>query len=443
VSGIQFNLIILVSNKDINVSKKANLNTLQKFLIWSAGADHEILAREICLTERYKYESIGTTVVLTSIMAFFSGGYAIFTVFSSLPVSIALGTAWGCTIFNLDRFFILTANQEKSASKRQFFMASILRLSIAVLLSLVVAKPLELRLFEREINQELQQAEIQRRKEARQNRQKELEDSTESRRINQINVEIQSLMEEEKLRSDQFYKARSDVIQEVEGSDGTRKPGRGSIYKEKDELRKELEQKINILRTRIQKLDREKENLIKRRDLRLGESVTPLNISSPQLPERNITITGSLLDRLSTLEKLSKRDPTVASTNLLITLLFIIIEISPILVKMLSKQGLYEELIETENKYKTNQEKLHRIKEKEILKLEELKNLELKVEVLIIEYLRLKERNKEKLENIGIDDIQRINKQHEQNNTKFVQICRDKLEHYKYLADEVLGSDID
>ena len=72
-----------------------------------------------------------------------------------------------------------------------------------------------------------------------------------------------------------------------------------------------------------------------------------------------------------------------------------------------------------------------------------MKNLELKVEVLIIEYLRLKERNKEKLENIGIDDIQRINKQHEQYNTMFIQICRDKLEHYKYLADEVLGSDID
>ena len=248
------------------MSNKANLNAVQKFLIWSAGANHEILAREICLTERYKYESIGATVVLTSIMAFFSGGYALFTVFSSVPVSIALGTVWGCIIFNLDRFFILTANKGKSDSRWQ--LASILRLSIAVLLSLVVA------------------------------------------------------------------------------------------------------------------------------------------------------------------------------TNLLTTILFVIIEISPILVKILSKQGLYEELLEKENKYKTSQEKLRRIKEKEILKLKELKDLELKIEVLIIEYLRLKERNKEKLENIGIDDIQRINKQHEQNNTKFVQICRDKLEHYKYLADEVLGADI-
>ncbi|BAZ31835.1 hypothetical protein NIES4074_43080 [Cylindrospermum sp. NIES-4074] len=425
------------------MKNKVKLNALQNFLIWSAGANHEVLAREICLTERYKYESIGITVVLTSIMAFFSGGYALFTVFSSVPISIALGTVWGCTIFNLDRFFILTANQGKSASRRQFFMTSILRLSIAVLLSLVVAKPLELRLFEREINQELQEVEVERKREARRKQQEEWENSGESKRINEINAEIQYLTEEETLRSSELYKATSDVIQEVEGSSGTGKPGRGSIYKEKDELRQELEQKIKILRNRIQELGGEKKNLINRRVSRLGEAVTRLNISPQQQLERNITTTGSLLERLSALEKLSKRDPTVASTNGLITLLFIIIEISPILVKMLSKQGLYEEILEKEDKYKTSKENLRKIKEKEIFKLEELKDLELRAEALIIEYFRVKERNKEKLENIGIDDIQRINKQYDQENTKFIQICRDKLEHYKYLADEVLGSDID
>jgi uncharacterized protein YqfB (UPF0267 family) len=140
---------------------------------------------------------------------------------------------------------------------------------------------------------------------------------------------------------------------------------------------------------------------------------------------------------------LSKRDPTVAATNLLTTILFIIIEISPILVKILSKQGLYEELIEKENKYKTSQEKLHELKEKEILKLEELKDLELKIEVMMIEYLRLKERNKEKLENMTIDDIKIVIKQQYQENNKFIQICIEQLENYKYIADKVLDSDID
>jgi hypothetical protein len=420
------------------VSNKANLNALQKFLIWSAGANHEILAREICLTERYKYESIGTTVVLTSIMAFFSGGYALFTVFNSVPVSIALGAAWGCTIFNLDRFFILTANKGKTDSRWQFLMASILRLSIAVLLSLVVTKPLELRLFEREINQEINQGKIDGQRQERKKQQEELENTPESKRINEINVEIRSLGEERKNRNDDLQKARPDVIKEWQGITGKR--GKGDLYNAKKEVEEKLEQEVNTLDNRLRNLDEEKKNLTEEQRLKFGKFIPDPDVSQQTKRKEQ---SSSLLERLSALERLSKRDPTVAATNLLTTILFIIIEISPILVKILSKQGLYEELLEKENKYKTSQEKLYRIKEKEILKLEELKYLELKIEVLIIEYLRLKERNKEKLENIGIDDIQRINKQHEQDNTMFIQICRDKLQHYKYLADEVLGSDID
>ncbi|MEY3400711.1 MAG: hypothetical protein RLZZ86_314, partial [Cyanobacteriota bacterium] len=77
------------------------------------------------------------------------------------------------------------------------------------------------------------------------------------------------------------------------------------------------------------------------------------------------------------------------------------------------------------------------------LKLEELKDLELKIEVMMIEYLRLKERNKEKLENMTIDDIKIVIKQQYQENNKFIQICIEQLENYKYIADKVLDSDID
>jgi len=76
------------------MTNKIQLSALQKFLIWSAGADHEVLAQKSCLTERYKYESIGTTVLLTSVMAFLSGGYALFTIFGSLAISCAIGLVW-------------------------------------------------------------------------------------------------------------------------------------------------------------------------------------------------------------------------------------------------------------------------------------------------------------------------------------------------------------
>ena len=116
-------------NKGNQVPTTTPLNSVQKFLIWSAGADQEVLSQESCRTERYKYESIGTTVILTAIMAFCSGGYALFTVFGSLTISISLGFIWANVIFNLDRFFILTASQNKSSSKLQFWVGATTRLT--------------------------------------------------------------------------------------------------------------------------------------------------------------------------------------------------------------------------------------------------------------------------------------------------------------------------
>jgi hypothetical protein len=425
------------------MSSKTKFNPIGRFLIWSSGADHEILARESCLTERYKYESIGATVVLTAIMAFFSGGYALFTVFGSVPVSIALGAIWSSVIFNLDRFFILTANQRKSDSKWQFYLASALRLSIAVLLSLVVAKPLELRLFEREISQELQQVEVTKQREARQQQQQEWENSWESRRISEINADLRTLAKEERTRTDELDKATSDVIQEIEGSSGTGKPGRGSVYAEKNEFKQKLQQEINSLKNEIKVLTDERETLIEQRNTRLGESIVDLNTSSQQRQGKNEKPAGSLLERLSALENLAKRESSVASTNGLITLLFVIIEISPILVKMLSKEGLYEELLEKEYGYRTGKENLRKIKEKEILKLEELKDLDLRVEAFIVEYVRLKERNKDKIENTGIYDTRSIQKQHDQGTARFLRLCKERLESYEYLANKVFASDAD
>jgi hypothetical protein len=422
------------------MSKKATLNPVERFLIWSAGADHEVLAQESCLTERYKYESIGTTVLLTSVMAFFSGGYALFTVFGSLSISCAVGAAWSCVIFNLDRFFILSANRGKSASKWQFFAASSLRLSIAVLLSLVVAKPLELRLFESEINQELQQEKIEKLIGATKKQQEEWDSSSESKRINEIEVEIQDLTKKIEQRSNRRDRVSSEAIGEAVGKGKTGIAGKGGIYKDLNEQKNQLTQEIQNLENQKQKRENEKKELQESLKQRLKSPILNLNIATQQELEKQ---TGSLLDRLTALERLSKKDSTVATTNLLVTLLFIIIEISPILVKMLSKEGLYESLINEKENYENSKEHLRRIKEQEILKIEELKDLELKVQNFIVEYLRHKEISKEKIANIGIQDTRGIDDQHNHEILKFRKLCEEQIEHYKYRVNQVVASDVD
>lgn len=407
------------------MSNRAKLNPIERFLIWSAGADPTILAKESCLTDKYKYESIGTTIVLTSIMAFFSGGYALFTVFGSIPISLSMGTAWSYIIFNLDRFFILSTNKRKSTSKLQFFAASSLRLSIAILLSLVVAKPLELRLFEQEINQELQQNKTEKLRERIKNQEAELKSSL-------VEAEIQSLREERKQRFNEFQIAVSNAIQEAEGRGVTGQVGKGGVYEDWKERENYLKQEIENIDNKIQIQQNKKDEFAK-----FQEQQRKLFVQ--QLEEE----TGSLLDRLTTLEGLSKKDSTVGTINWFITLLFIIIETSPILVKMLSKEGVYESLLEKKEGFENSKEHLRYIKEQEILKIEELKDFEVRVETLIAEYLRLKEITKEKIENIGIQDIIRISDLQSQETNKFITLCKKRIESYEYLTNQVVASDVD
>ena len=400
---------------------KTRLNSVQKFLIWSAGADQEVLSQESCRTERYKYESIGTTVILTAIMAFCSGGYALFTVFGSLTISISLGFIWGSIIFNLDRFFILTASQNKSSSKLQFWVGAATRLSIAILLGFIVAKPLELRLFESEINQKISQ---QRREREREESRKD-QDTPDVKRINKINEEIDNLTREKNQASDALQKARIDAIEEIEGKGVTGKAGVGTIAKERQKNVETIEKSVTFLDNIIQDLLKEKNSLIKKQQ-------SSLSIKTPQKKEWQ---EGSLLDRISALEALSKDDPAIAITNILITLLLIIIEIAPVLVKILSKEGLYEKLLEKETIDRMNQENLGKMAEKELSKMKELKNFQLNIEALIIEYIRLRERNKEKIEDIQMNKAKNIYQQHDEETANFIKLCRERVNNYEDLVD--------
>ncbi|TRU48565.1 MAG: DUF4407 domain-containing protein [Microcystis aeruginosa Ma_QC_Ca_00000000_S207] len=400
---------------------KTRLNSVQKFLIWSAGADQEVLSQESCRTERYKYESIGTTVILTAIMAFCSGGYALFTVFGSLTISISLGFIWGSIIFNLDRFFILTASQNKSSSKLQFWVGAVTRLSIAILLGFIVAKPLELRLFESEINQKISQ---QRREREREESRKD-QDTPDVKRINKINEEIDNLTREKNQASDALQKARIDAIEEIEGKGVTGKAGVGTIAKERQKNVETIEKSVTFLDNIIQDLLKEKNSLIKKQQ-------SSLSIKTPQKKEWQ---EGSLLDRISALEALSKDDPAIAITNKLITLLLIIIEIAPVLVKILSKEGLYEKLLEKEIIDRMNQENLGKMAEKELSKMKELKNFQLNIEALMIEYIRLRERNKEKIEDIQMNKAKNIYQQHDEETANFIKLCRERVNNYEDLVD--------
>lgn len=128
-----------------------------KFLCRCAGANLKILRNYP--TEFSKYSSAGATILFTGIFAALSGGYACYKIFNDIYYALALGLLWGVMIFNLDRYIVM------SIKKRNNFFKELLtatpRIILAIIISLVVATPLEVRIFADRIAREIGDMELE------------------------------------------------------------------------------------------------------------------------------------------------------------------------------------------------------------------------------------------------------------------------------------------
>lgn len=350
--GLPAELQHLIQTPTIN----DNLNSLEKFLLWCAGADHHILAQKECLTERYKYTAIGTTVLLTSTTAIFSGGYALWTVFGSVAASCVGGTFWSFIVFNLDRFLILSSKRKQTDSNLNFpfIAATSLRLIIAFLLSFVVAKPLELRLFEKEINQKIEQDKNETAK----------EQLTEP--IKDLEQEIQALNIEKNKYKNEWQDAEYAANAEAEGTQGTGQLGKGIVYQDKRNYADEIKQQFIELDNKVKEKE-DKIDKLKERNLILQSPESNLEQLNQEKIDKE---SNGFLARLVALEELSKDDPNIRNINWLITALFVTIEISPILVKLLSGKGPYDYLLEQKESQEVYNE-YFRIQKEQRLQLSE------------------------------------------------------------------------
>src|SRR5713101_8905155 len=136
-------------------------NLMTRFFLMCSGATREILYAPSCITELNKYAMLGAIIFFTAGFAALSGGYAAYTAFSDTAVATALGVLWGLFIFTLDRLIVSGIRKQQpepsdpwavwcSKSLRGLRQACP-RLVLAVFLSIVIATPLELKLFEREL----------------------------------------------------------------------------------------------------------------------------------------------------------------------------------------------------------------------------------------------------------------------------------------------------
>src|SRR5882724_2988246 len=79
-----------------NSGKKSDFN----FLWWSAGAHQQLLKQYP--SEHSKYAGLGGVILATFVLAAFSSGYAIYSVFGNIGWTFLFAVIWGLIIFNFD-----------------------------------------------------------------------------------------------------------------------------------------------------------------------------------------------------------------------------------------------------------------------------------------------------------------------------------------------------
>jgi hypothetical protein len=297
-----------------------------------SGADTDILQNS-SKAEQIKFAGIGGTVFFTAVMAFIASSYALYTVFDNYFAAIFFGIVWGLLIFNLDRFIVSTI--KKSDNKWTEIWQATPRIILAIIIAVVISKPLELKIFEKEINQVLLE---QKNNMTLENKnqiasQYTPEISTIQSEIDQLKLDI----ENKEAVSDNLYET---YIAEAEGRKGTKIIGKGPVYKEKREKHDATLAELQELKTENKAKITEKENQI--------AMLTTLQKEQVSSTQPIINGFDGLMARINALKEL----PWLPS--FFIFLLFLAIETSPIFSKLISPKGEYDfKLQDIENAVKT------------------------------------------------------------------------------------------
>lgn len=285
-----------------------------------SGADTDLLEQSP-KSEQIKYAGVGGTVFFTALMAFIASAYALYTVFDHVWLALLFGLLWGLLIFNLDRFIVSTI--KKSDNKRKEFLQAAPRIALAIIIAVLIAKPLELKIFEKEIDQVL----LEQKNDMLLANQEQVK-ALYSNEINQKNAQIAAIENALAKKEAEVKNYYDTFISEAEGTAGTGLVGKGPVYKEK---REKYDQALAELAT-LKGVSEAKKEILFNDLLALDKA------EKDRIAATDPVVLGfdGLMARINALNQL----PWLPS--FFIFLLFLAIETSPVFAKLLSPKGEYD-----------------------------------------------------------------------------------------------------
>ncbi|MES2417768.1 MAG: DUF4407 domain-containing protein [Bacteroidota bacterium] len=318
------------------------MNSISRFFWFCAGIHLDTLEKHP--TEQNKYIGIGATIFFTGLFAALSGGYAMYFVFKggdfAWLFAMVFGIIWGLAIFNMDRYIVSSINKNASTNKQ--ILQATPRILLAIMIGMVISRPLELKIFDKEIKDRLKVSYL--------NGQRAKIDTLNKAFGNKYTIEINKL-KDSKTQRDSLASAikadRQKLNFEIFGNKTTETSGimgYGPYAKRKEAELKQREQNLDTLNSEVRQLEKFVDGR-KQFDGLMTEKL----YTSKQLD--SLSNIAGFADRNWALGQLSfnadgSKDSNTAIAITFIGLLFIFFECLPVFVKLMSSRGPYDNTIE-------------------------------------------------------------------------------------------------
>lgn len=332
------------------------MKSINRFFWFCSGVHQETLLKHP--TEENKYFGIGATIFFTGLFAALSGGYAMYFVFKgdilAFLFALLFGIIWGLAIFNMDRYIVASINKNGSVWKQ--VLQATPRILLAIMIGMVISRPLELKIFDKEIRERLsitylnnQRAKID-----------TLNKAFNSKYIIEVN-QLQAARQQQDSLASGIKSDRQKLNFEIFGNKTTETSGvmgYGPYAKRKEVELKSREQNLDSLSANVRRL----ESFIDGRK-KFDGLFTERLYTGKQLD--SLTNIAGFADRNSALGKLSlnangTKDESTAMAVTFIGLLFIFFECLPVFVKLMSTRGPYDraiENVETAGNYRSEKDR--------------------------------------------------------------------------------------
>ncbi len=361
---------------------------------WFLAAADEDLLRRCPSTEQYKHATIGAAILLTAVAAAISGYFAFYLLLKNW-VALPVALFWSIIIFNLDRFMVGSIRKDEDDSPWKQIKVALPRLVLATLIAFLISRPIEVKIFENQINQEqvnitqrfvdtiIQEKivnlekEITRLEEAKTN----LMDLTKQSgdcanapgftdawlRYISCKKEYDELSGKKTAFKMQQNAVRADPRYYYIVNDSTNKNVR-LLNQEGDAEIDRLQRQIVSLNIRMSRLGcaamrQSAEDLCTKYNLRLDKTINnevdyvdrldddiekakeEINNLKEEARVKSEIAAGDILGKLRALEKLKGKDSAMFWASWLIVLLFFVLETAPLYVKIVSNRGAYDSLL--------------------------------------------------------------------------------------------------